>query len=292
MRVDRYNGVVHPTRPHRRTRAAIVGATIAEIRQAIGWTQRELSRRSGVSQSMISEIERAVVPDLAFDTASRLLEAMGARLQVGVDAPFLGDRPQRQREPAHARMAGSVSRRLRTLGWWVQTEVEIGGDRSRGWIDILAFHPGLGLLLIIELKTELHDMGAIDRTLGWYEREAWTAARRFGWRPVTSMACLLLLATAANDGAARFNREILDQRFPLRARSLTAIISGIAIETPRPATELTSLPSPRRALAMIDPRSRGAIWLRPTIIDGRRSPAPYPDYAGFMRACARSGGKP
>lgn len=252
--------------------ATLVGLTIQEIRHALGWSQRELSRRSGVSQPMVCAVERGHVSDLTFGTAATLLEAMGARLRVHVDAPFLAS-PPRQRDAAHARMSAHVTRRLERLGWQVRTEVEIGGDRSRGWIDVLAFHAASRLLLVIELKSELHDLGAIDRTLGWYEREAWAAARHIGWGPRQSKGCLLLLATDANDAAARANRDYLGRIAPVRARALSDLVADPSAGGPA-----------GRGLAMIDPRSRGRIWLRATAIDGRRSPAPYLDYAGFMRS--------
>lgn len=157
----------------------VIGAAIKSLRTAIGWTQRTLEERSGVCQSMVSRIEQGRVGDLTFGTATALLEAMGARLVIAVDAPYLADR-DRQRDAGHTRLSACVVRRLRASGWDVRTEVEVGGDRSRGWIDVLAFHPTTGVLLVIELKTEIHDLGQIERSLGWYEREAWAAARRFG----------------------------------------------------------------------------------------------------------------
>ena len=38
-----------------------------------------------------------------------------------------------------------------------------------------------------------------------------------------------------------------------------------------------------QGLAMIDPSSRRREWLIRTTVDGRRSAAPYVDYADFMR---------
>ena len=38
--------------------------------------------------------------------------------------------------------------------------------------------------MVDELKTELDGLGALQRQIGWYENDAWTAARRLGWRPV------------------------------------------------------------------------------------------------------------
>ena len=255
----------------------VVGSAVASLRDTLGWTQKELARRAGSSQGMVSAVENARLGDLTFSRAERLLAVMGARLVITVDAPFLGDR-QRQREPAHARCSAHVVSRLRRAGWQVATEVEVGGDRSRGWIDVLACHPATGLLLVIEIKTEIHDLGAIERSLGWYEREARLAARRLGWRVRESIGCLLLLATDANDVRVEGNRALFAIGFPVRARDLTAVIAD-GLET--------SLAG--RAVAMIDPLSKRADWVRPLHLDGRRSKAPHADYAGFMRAVAARG---
>ena len=216
-------------------------------------------------------MERGLAVGLAFDAVSRALDAMGARLIVTVDAPLL-IAPSRQKDPAHARMSGYVVAHLRRAGWHTMTEVEVGGDRSRGWIDVLAFEPERRALLVIELKTEIHDLGQIERTLGWYEREAWSAARRSGWRPSNARGWLLLLATEANDTRIAENRISIDTGFPLRSRHLVAILEGS-----------TSIPAEGRGVATIDPRSRRRAWCRPLRIDGRWTRAPYEDYRDFMR---------
>jgi hypothetical protein len=198
------------------------------------------------------------------------MEAMGGRLVVDAAQPFLGDR-ERQRDAGHLRCATYGARRLELDGWLVATEVEVGGDRSRGWIDLLAFHPPTRTLLVIEIKTELHDLGAIERSLGWYQREAWSVARRLGWRPARVVGSLLVLATEANDRRIRENSGSLRRAYPLRWRALASIVGAAA-----------DPPTPGWALAMLDPRSRRADWLRPTAVDGRRSPAPYADYVDFL----------
>jgi transcriptional regulator with XRE-family HTH domain len=249
-----------------------IGRLVKSLRTTIGWSQRGLGARAGLSQSMVCLVERGSLGDLTFSTASVLLESMGARLVVSADAPYLGDR-QRQRDPAHARLSAYGVARLRRSGWLVRTEVEIGGNRSRGWIDILAIHPSTGLLLVIELKTEIRDLGGIERSLGWYEREAWAAARRLGWRPRRVLGCLLLLATQGNELRLTANRASIDLGFPMRARHLGPIVSAG-----------TDPDLPGRAIAMIDPRSKRRAWCGPLRIDGRRSAAPYLDYADFVRS--------
>lgn len=248
-----------------------ISFAVADLRHALSWTQAELGDRAGFSQSFVSLVEHRCMPDLTFESATRLLEAMGARLTVGVSAPFLADR-ELQRDPAHARCAPYVAARLKRDGWLTATEVEVGGDRSRGWIDVLAYHPDHRLLLVIEIKTEIRDLGAIERTLGWYEREAWVGARRLSWRPNRLVGCVLLLATEMNEARIGDNRAAFTAGFPIRATELRRIMSN---EVPPPHGD--------RALALIDPRSRRKDWLRPSRLDGRPTPAPYVDYADFMR---------
>ncbi|MBA2380473.1 MAG: helix-turn-helix domain-containing protein [Chloroflexi bacterium] len=247
-----------------------LGVTIKQMRLRIGWTQRELARRADVSQALVSAIENGRLPTLTFATAARLIEVMGGRLIIDATQPFLADR-ERQRDAGHARCETYAARRLEVDGWLVETEVEVAGDRSRGWIDLLAFHPPTRTLLVVEIKTELHDLGAIERSLGWYQRESWSAARRLGWRPARVVGCLLILATEANDRRIRENSGSLRRSYPLRWRELASIVAGHSV-----------LPTPGCALAMLDPRSRRVQWIRSTRDDGRRSPAPYADYIDFM----------
>lgn len=173
---------------------------------------------------------------------------------------------RRQNDRLHARCGGYTGRRLIADGWQVRHEVEVGDGRTRGWIDLLAFREADGGLFCPELKTEIHDAGAIQRTLSWYEREAWDA-RRLGWSPRRMASGLILLCTAENDLRITDNRELLGQVFPAGARELNAWLRD-------PAN-----PLPPRAIAMIDPRSRRRDWLRPTRSHGRRAVAPYRDYA-------------
>ncbi|HEX3428598.1 MAG TPA: helix-turn-helix domain-containing protein [Candidatus Limnocylindrales bacterium] len=234
-----------------------------------GWSQRELSRRTGVPQSRISLIERTRIDDVRLSTIERLMAPMGARYWLAIDVP--GIAPRRQGDLVHSLCSAHVERRLKAAGWLVAREVEIGGDRSRGWIDLLTFEPVTATLCVIEVKSEIHDVGAIERTMNWYRREAWVAARRLGWRPKIAGAALLVLQSAANDRLISVNRDVFGSSFPVRSDALRAAI-------------LRTAPLPNESgLAMIDPRSRRSNWLRPTRIDGRRSAAPYVDYIDFVR---------
>lgn len=153
-------------------------------------------------------------------------------------------------------------------GFDVQHEVEIGNGRFRGWIDVLGFRAEDRSLITSEIKSDLPDVGAIQRTTAWYQREAWLIARRMGWQPVRQVLAVLVLDSSEVEGRIRSNRDLLRAAFPGRARELGRWLE--AADAPRP---------PSRCIALIDPASRGRQWLRASRADGRRAPSRYLNYA-------------
>lgn len=256
-----------------------VGRTLLATRLELRLPQRELAARADVSQALICAIERAQISDLPISTLAKVLDGADIEFELVLRPPH-AETDGRQRDPAHARCVAHVRSRLEQAGWQVATEVEVVSGRSHGWIDVLAYHPAEHVLLVIEVKTEIRDVGAVDRQLGWYVRSAWDAAHRLGWRPRAVVGSLLILTTEENDERLRA-RGTYAQGYPVRARELAAFIA----DPSRP---------PRRglhALAMIDPSSRRTEWLRPAAIDGRRSPAPHRDYADFIAKRGRRSGR-
>jgi transcriptional regulator with XRE-family HTH domain len=258
-----------------------VARTVREVRLALGWSQRELAWRAKVAQSTVCRIERATLPDLTFDTAALLLDVLGVRASLELQAPFIADRA-RQRDPGHARCVAYVARRLRRLGWMVLTEVEVVTGSSHGWIDVLAYRERDGLLLVIEVKTDLVDIGMLQRQVSWYERAAWDAARREGWQPRRAISAVLVLATERALERMSDNRELLRQTFPVSARDLNEAAAGNAAVRPE-----------GRAMAMIDPYNRSRRWLLATPLAGHAAGVRYADYAALMRRirAGRSAGR-
>jgi len=248
-----------------------IGRTIRSARLARRWSQRRLAALSGCSQSEISRVERGAIVDLTIRRATRILRALGVEPELNLAVPRIETASQKDR--AHARCVGAVARRLVKAGFVIATEVEVGGPRWRGFVDVLAIHPVARLLLVIEVKTELDDLGALDRQLGSYVGAAWSAASARGWRPRGATGIAVVLATDENDRRLRMNRELIDAAYPLRSRDLGPLLDGSARRLPARGA---------RGLSMIDPASRRRVWLLPTTLDGRRAPAPYADRAAFL----------
>jgi len=81
---------------------------------------------------------------------------------------------------------------LTSSDWEVATEVSFSIRGERGSIDILAFHPATGTLLVMEVKSVLPDMQAMLVTIDRKGRRAHEIARERGWR-ATSVTRLLVL---------------------------------------------------------------------------------------------------
>jgi DNA-binding XRE family transcriptional regulator len=231
-------------------------------------TQLELARSVGVSRSHIAGIETGRV-DPSLDLAWAIADRLGVDLQLVDRTPTVID--TRRGDLVHARCSGFTNGRLQRAGWLTARESEVVGLRTHGWIDLLAFDPISRTLVVIELKTRLDDIGAIERQIAWYEREAYDVATSMGWRPRRTLAWLLLLASDEIESQVSLHRHLLRQAFPDRAPAMYEVLSN------------GSADAARRGLALIDPTSRRRRWLIPTRSDGRRSPARFRDYADAAR---------
>lgn len=250
------------------------GRACLDTRIALDLSRQALADRVGITARYVGLIERGEAnPSLRLVEA--IADALGLELQLSFRPPILPAGPP-VRDSVHARCSAYVDRRLRGLGWTTAREVEIVHGRSHGWIDLLAFDRRTGTLLVVEVKTRLDDLGALERQIGWYERMAWQAARRLGWRPARIMSCVLALASDEVESVIRVHRDLLSMAFPVRAGELIDVLRD-------PPDSILG-----RGFALIDPSSRRATWLIRTSVDGRRSRLRYADYADAARPAAAS----
>jgi hypothetical protein len=215
------------------------------------------------------------------------------------EQPVVLGGPPKQRDAAHAILSGYIQRRFEALGFLVAREVRIDSGRYHGWIDLLAFDPATLTLYLIEVKTIIDDLGGIERTMDWYAREVFSVAARSGWSPLRVVPWLLVLATDDVEGQLRANRAAIDAAFPMRAAAMSALLAtpsdGAASLSAAPDAGASLAAPPegtssavgrrtvlRRGVALVDPRSRRRAWLIRSRMDGRRSPAPYRNYADFV----------
>ena len=116
--------------------------------------------------------------------------ALGA--SVRVQLLWHGEGLDRLLDSGHANLTEEMLKRLWSLGWEAATEVSFNIRGERGTIDILAFHPPTGSLLVIEVKTVVPDLQAMLGVLDRKTRLAADIARERGWL-VRSVSRLLVL---------------------------------------------------------------------------------------------------
>jgi transcriptional regulator with XRE-family HTH domain len=211
---------------------------LIRVRQRM--TQATLATRAGVTRATVSLLERGAVSSLRLGVVEAILSALGARL----DLRILWNGPELDRllDAGHAALAGVIKRRLERWGWIVRVEVSYSRYGERGRIDLLAFHP-VGILLVIEIKTDLVDVQALLGAMDVKTRLARHVAEQFGWDVLHVVPAIVF----AEDRTVRDRLRAVDtlfDRFSLHGRNAiswlrrpTEIPSGLLWFAAQGATE-------------------------------------------------------
>lgn len=156
-----------------------VGAAFRAVRIRRGWRQIDVAAPAGVSRAQVSLIERGHIGSVTVDALRRVAAVLDIRIDV--IARWRGGELDRLLNARHSGLEDAVARWLRHLRWEVAPEVSFAIYRESGWIDLLAWHPPTGTLLVIEIKTEIVD---VQELIGLVDRKARLApkiARERGW---------------------------------------------------------------------------------------------------------------
>jgi transcriptional regulator with XRE-family HTH domain len=167
-----------------------VGLGFRALRRRHSWTQANLGARARVSRSVICRIERGHADRVAVHTLVRVAAALDARIDVRL--LWQGEGLDRLLDVDHAQLVDHVLGLLTSSEWSVATEVTFNIRGERGSVDILAFHPATGSLLVIEIKSVVPDMQSMLVALDRKGRLAREIAMERGWN-VTSVTRLLVL---------------------------------------------------------------------------------------------------
>ena len=157
-----------------------LGRAARAIRLRSGLRQADVAARAGVSRSAVSLLERGKVEPMTVRAIEAMVEAIGAR----IDARLSWNGPELDRliDAGHAALSASVKERLERWGWLVRVEVSFSHYGERGRIDLLAWHPGERVLLVIEIKTDLVDVQSLLGSMDVRTRLAPHLAEQAGWQ--------------------------------------------------------------------------------------------------------------
>jgi transcriptional regulator with XRE-family HTH domain len=190
-----------------------IGAAFRAVRLRRHWRQSDVAERAGVSQSLVSLVERGHLDKISLAT----LRGIGRVLDVnvGVYARWRGGELDRMLSVRHSLLAESVATMLVGLpDWSIAPEVSFSIYGERGIIDILAFHAPTGCLLVIELKTAIIDVNELVGTLDRKARLAPEIARQRGWDARHVSRWVIVARDKTNLRRIEAHRSVLRAAFP------------------------------------------------------------------------------
>lgn len=177
--------------------------------------QADVAAAARVSDSTVSRLERGHVQSLSL----RAIRAVAAALDIRVELlpRSRGGDLDRLLNARHAALAEAVIRWLSGFaGWTVRPEVSFSHYGDRGVVDVLAWHGPSRSVLVIELKTDLVDVGELLGTFDRKLRNAMRVAAGLGWAPLTVSGLLVIAESDSNRRKLETHRETFVAAFPDR----------------------------------------------------------------------------
>lgn len=195
-----------------------IGRVVRAVRLRLGWRQTDVAVKAGVSRATVARVERRGAAGVSLRALRRICDALEVELTVG--GRWRGGELDRLLDAAHADLQSVFLLVLTRAGWEVRTEVTFSRYGERGSIDLLAWHAGTRMLLLVEVKSVIADVQGLLRPLDAKVRLAPTIAAELGWVARTVVPCLVV-----HDNSTARRRVSqhgpLFARFELRGRDAT-----------------------------------------------------------------------
>jgi transcriptional regulator with XRE-family HTH domain len=227
------------------------GRGIRALRMRRRWRQRDLAAAASVSQTLVTRIERGLGGSVPLAKLERIAIAVGAAADLRLS--FNGEALDRLLDAAHAGLVEIVAGLLRNWGWSVIAEATFSIRGERGSIDLLAWHPALRIVLVVEVKSVIPDVQA---TLAVFDRKVRLASeiaqQRRGWDAVVVASLLVVAEDRTSRRRVDAHSAIFSQAFPHRSGAVRRWLA--APDPAEPLHGLWFLPRPQH----VTPRHRVA----------------------------------
>lgn len=200
-----------------------IGRAIRAVRIRRGWRQVDVAVAAGVSQDLVSRLERGLLDGVTVRRLRAVISALDMELALiprwrGAELDrLLGARHSVLHEEVGAWLAGIG-------GWQTAPEVTFAIYGERGVIDILAWHAASRSLLVIELKTEIGDVQELVGTMDRKLRLARQVARERGWDAATVSGWVIVAASRTNRRRVAAHATMLRSAYPADGRQMSAWI--------------------------------------------------------------------
>ncbi len=207
--------------------------------------QDDLAADAGVSRGSIARIEQGYADRVTVETLEKVARPLGGRVVCRMS--WNGEFLDRLLDGDHAAIVEQVVRFLAAAEWLVATEVSFNVWGERGSIDVLAFHPGTRVLLVIEVKSVVPDVQATLMTLDRKERLAIDIGRERGWDAAVVGRLLVVRENRTTRRRIEEHASTFGNAFPDRARAIRTWLARP--EARRPVRGLWFLSSESQAVA-------------------------------------------
>jgi transcriptional regulator with XRE-family HTH domain len=221
------------------------GSAMRSIRIRRGLRQVDVARLAGISDSLVSRMERGHLDSVTLATIRAVAKALDVR--VDLTPRWRAGDLDRLLNARHSELHELVARHIAQLPAWVaQPEVSFAVYGERGIIDILAWHPGGRALLVIELKTDIADVNELVGTVDRKSRLAVRIAVERGWingrePPPTVSIWVIVAEGPTNRRRVQAHSAMLRAAFPSDGRA----IAGWLRNPVRPMRALSFWPNLR-----------------------------------------------
>lgn len=197
-----------------------VPRAIRLLRRRRRWRQSDLAMRALTSRQVISRLERGELGPSALRTIVRVVEALEA--SVDLTLRWQGEELDRLADAAHARLVQATAAVLGRLGWQTRVEVSFNHYGDRGRVDVLAFHPGRGLLLVTEVKSGIGDIQDTVGRIDVKARLGRVLAEAAGWPAPVSVVPVLVVGDSRRARRIVAEHDVVFARFASRGRQALA----------------------------------------------------------------------
>jgi transcriptional regulator with XRE-family HTH domain len=209
------------------------GALLRHLRVKRRLRQIDVARLAGVSDSTISRIERGHLTVFSLAVIRQLCRVLEARAELVLWTR--SGEVERIADRRHAELVERLIAVLHGLGWVARPEVSFNIRAERGLVDILAWHAATATLLLIEVKTEIVDVGELFGTFDRKRRLGLEIGRLAGFEARAIAAALVVADTHTNHRrivahSASFGAALPDggQRFRAFLRRPSGSLAAVA----------------------------------------------------------------
>ena len=200
-----------------------LGALARVLRIRRGLRQVDVALLAGVSDQTVSRIERGHLEPLSVNAIRRVMRVLEARLDLTIRSRS-GD-VERFGSAMHSALVETLIAALREAGWTARPEVSFSVAGERGLIDIVAWHAPTRSLLLIEVKTEIVDVGEALGTFDRKRRLAPVIARQLGVDAASTSAALVVADTRTNHRRVQAHAATFGGTLPHSGQRFRAFIA-------------------------------------------------------------------